>query len=224
MRRHRNPRSLRMALGAAAALGAYAMVVRPWHRRWGASREESRERLPGDELPGRTYSTRAVTIHAPASEVWRWLVQIGQDRGGFYSYTWVENGIFRAGIRNADRVVPEWQERHRGEFVRAVRPDWMGGRFADRAGWRVADLEPERYLVLEGWGTFFIRPIDETTSRLIVRSHGPALPWWLVPLDFLVADPGHFFMERKMMLRIKELAERSATEFDARGAALRAAG
>lgn len=222
--RRRKGRALRMAAGAAAALGGYALLVRPWYRRWGASREETREPLPGDELPGRTYGTRAVTIHAPASEVWRWLVQIGQDRGGFYSYTWVENGIFRAGIRNTDRIVPEWQERRPGEFVRAVRPDWMGGRFADRAGWRVADLEPGHYLVLEGWGTFFIRPIDDRTCRLIVRSHGPALPWWLAPLDFLVADPGHFLMERKMMLRIKQLAERSAAGSGAREPARPAAG
>ena len=192
---------------AATVLGGIALGARPWYRRWGASRDDLRRRLPGDDLPGRTTSTRAVTINAPASEVWRWLVQIGQRRAGFYSYTWVENGLFGAGIHNTERIVPEWQQLETGDFVPAVRPDWMGGRYADRAGWRVADIEPGRYLVLEGWGTFFIERIDAESCRLIVRSHGPALPWWLAPVGVLVLEPGHFVMERKMMLEIKRLSE-----------------
>ena len=210
MRKQRRASTARPALIAAAAAAAgYALVLRPWLRRWGATAEEAREPLPGDELPGRTTSTRAVTIQAPAEEVWRWLVQIGQDRAGFYSYTSIENGLFRAGIRNADEVVPEWQERKRGDFIRGTRPDWMGGRYADRAGWRVAAIEPGRHMVLEGWGTFLVRPIDEASCRLIVRSHGPAPRAWLRPLEALVLEPGHFVMERGMMLRIKALAERS---------------
>jgi hypothetical protein len=195
-------------VAALAATAVYLTVARPRFRRWGATEEETREPLPGDDLPGRTTSTRAVTIHAPAEEVWRWLAQIGQDRGGFYSYTEVENGLFRAGIHNTDRIVPEWQERRRGDFIPAVHPDWMGGRFRARAGWRVADIRPGEYIVLEGWGTFLIRPLDPTTCRLIVRSHGPALPAWLAPLEVLLLDPGHFLMERKMMLGIKQRAER----------------
>lgn len=151
-RARRVPRAAGTAGVAAAVLGTAAMAVRPWYRRWGASREELRRRLPGDDLPGRTTGTRAVTIHAAASEVWCWLVQIEQDRVGFYSYTWVKNGLFRAGIHNTERAVSEWQQLRKGDFVHAVRPDWMGGRYADRAGWRVADIEPGRYLVLEGWG------------------------------------------------------------------------
>jgi len=210
MRKVRRARRVRPGIIAAAAAAAgYALVLRPWHRSWGATDEEAREPLPGDELPGRTTSTRAVTIQAPAEEVWRWLVQIGQDRAGFYSYTPIENGLFRAGIRNADEVVPEWQERKRGDFIRATRPDWMGGRYADRAGWRVADIEPGRHMVLEGWGTFLVRPIDERSCRLIVRSHAPAPPAWLRPLEAIVLEPGHFVMERRMMLRIKALAERT---------------
>jgi hypothetical protein len=72
----------------------------------------------------------------------------------------------------------------------------------------VADIRPGEYIVLEGWGTFLIRPLDPTTCRLIVRSHGPALPAWLAPLEVLLLDPGHFLMERRMMLGIKQRAER----------------
>jgi hypothetical protein len=167
------------------------------------SAAEAKESLPGDNLPGETSSTRAITIAAPAMEVWRWLVQIRLDRAGLYSYTAIENGLFRAGIHNTDRIVPEWQKLNRGDFVPATRPDWMGGRFADRAGWKVADIEAGRYLVLENWGTFLVRPIDANHCRLIVRSHGKRPPLWLAPLNFLVLEPGHFIMERKMMLGIK---------------------
>jgi hypothetical protein len=134
----------RLTALAAAALGVYTFAIRPWFQRWGATKEEAKESLPGDNLPGETSSTRAITIAAPADEVWRWLVQIGQDRAGFYSYTAIENGIFLAGIHNTNQIVPEWQKRERGDFVPATRPAWMGGRFADRAGWKVADIEPGR--------------------------------------------------------------------------------
>ncbi len=79
---------------------------------WGATGEEAREGLPGDELVAEpaTQVTRAITIRAPRDVVWRWVVQLGADRGGFYSYDWLEN-LFRLGIHNADRVVPEWQHR-----------------------------------------------------------------------------------------------------------------
>jgi hypothetical protein len=69
-----------------------------------------RRPLPGDGLVtdprGRT--TRAISIRASAAEVWPWLVQIGQGRGGFYSFTWLEN-LAGCHITNAERTVPEWQ-------------------------------------------------------------------------------------------------------------------
>jgi hypothetical protein len=80
------------ALGSAATL-AYLVAVRPWQHRWGATDAEVRAALPGDQyVPrARSQSTRAVTVAAPAAEVWRWLVQFGQGRAGFYSYNWLEN-------------------------------------------------------------------------------------------------------------------------------------
>ena len=87
-------RLLRLPLGFGAAFPwAYALAIRHWHLRWGATDEEAGKPLPGDDLvpqPG-IESTRAITVHAPAGEVWPWLAQIGQDRGGFYSYEWLEN-------------------------------------------------------------------------------------------------------------------------------------
>src|SRR5512146_2147654 len=103
------------ALSAAAA-GVYALAVRPWMLDWGATPAEIQRVWPGDELSPRTRyrHLRAITINAPAEQVWPWILQIGQDRAGYYSYTWLEN-VFRAEMHNTYRLVPEWQERHVGQ-------------------------------------------------------------------------------------------------------------
>lgn len=61
------------SVGAAASLAAgYGLIARPWHLRWGATREEFGRRLPGDELLAdpNYFSTRAITIEAPPAVVW----------------------------------------------------------------------------------------------------------------------------------------------------------
>jgi hypothetical protein len=122
----------------------YAIFIRPWHLRWGATNEELSKPLPGDELVPEPAieSTRAITVNAPVEEVWPWLAQIGQDRGGFYSYEWLEN-LAGCQMRNADRIHPEWQHRELGETV-FLHPAY---------GMRVASFEPGRAIVLEGVGT-----------------------------------------------------------------------
>src|SRR5690242_10440737 len=104
-------------LGLGAAI-AYALVFRPWHLRWGATDEETTETLPGDALVPhpKSQATHAITIHAPVAEVWPWLVQVGQDKGGFYSYTWLEN-LVGCQMRNADRIVPQFQQLQVGDKV-----------------------------------------------------------------------------------------------------------
>ncbi len=92
--------------------------MRPWHQRWGATQNEVEAFWPGDELIARPLvsSTHAVTIQAPVSKVWPWLVQIGQGRGGFYSYEFVENAMGLK-MENADRILPEWQNLQVGDVV-----------------------------------------------------------------------------------------------------------
>ena len=112
---------------------------------WGATREESRSALAGDDFaPDCRYrATRGVTIDAPIDRVWQWLVQMGQDRGGFYSYSWLEN-LFFADMRNANRIIPEFQERNVGDTVWLANPQRYGG----RARMVVAALEPLRSMAL----------------------------------------------------------------------------
>src|SRR6266568_6707448 len=101
------------AAGAAVICGAAAsiLVARPRQLGWGATDEEAGATLAGDDLiPGPDLvATRAITIHALADRIWPWIAQLGQGRGGFYSYDVLEN-LVGCAIRSADRVVPEWQD------------------------------------------------------------------------------------------------------------------
>jgi hypothetical protein len=195
------------AAGALAAAGAaYALWFRPWHLRWGATEEEIQETLPGDEIvpdPAGTV-THAITIHAPVDAVWPWLAQIGQDKGGFYSYTALEN-LVGCHMRNAGEIVPEWQDIKVGDSV------WLHPKVPPLP---VMQVEPGRALVLGSntnepgtWG-LYLKPIDADTTRLIVRGRWdwkPNVPGWIG--HYLLLEPAHFVMERKMMLGIKERAE-----------------
>jgi hypothetical protein len=187
-----------LAVFGAAFPWVYFLAIRPWHRRWGATEEEVGMALPGDDLvPDPGYeNTRAVTIQAPAEEVWPWLAQIGQDRGGFYSYEWLEN-LAGCDIHNADRIHAEWQDVKAGDPLAIVR-GW---------GTRFAAVESGRSLVIAGWGTYAIRPIDGHTSRLIARARHPK--GWASLAYLLTVEIPHFIMERKMLLGIKERAERA---------------
>lgn len=198
----------------AGAITAYAFAVRPWHLRWGATDEELTETLPGDGIKydAGIQVTHAVTINAPASEVWKWLVQIGQDRGGFYSYDWIEN-LFGLQVHNADEVKPEWQELKVGDFVRSAHKGWLGGRFDDKAGWFVVELNPNHSIVLRdevehGTWAFVLKPIDENSTRLIARARGDRPESFArKAFHYGFFEPSHFVMERKMLLTLKELAE-----------------
>ena len=191
-------------------LGA-AILTRPWHSRWGSTDAELVAALPGDDVVPNAHSTiqHAVTIDASPEEVWPWLVQLGQDRGGFYSYDWLER-LVGDDIHNADRIHPEWQTLRAGDLVRATQPDYLGGVFGRDIGWRVVRVEPGRVLVLDGWGAFVLQPTDGGT-RFTVRTRGGGEPnVLLAPFGLLVFEPAHFIMERRMLLGIKERAERSS--------------
>jgi hypothetical protein len=172
---------------------------------WGARADEVTQPLPGDQLldPADVVATRAITIDAPPSAVWPWLIQMGPGRAGAYTYDWIEN-LFGLHMHSADRIHPEWQDLKLGDVVRSRR---------DRPGMRVEILEPERILSNRSeagdwvW-TFALVPEDGST-RLISRNRialkGVAAGQ---RLGMLVMEPGSLVMERKMLLGIKERAER----------------
>ncbi|HMA01757.1 MAG TPA: hypothetical protein VKP02_05275 [Gemmatimonadaceae bacterium] len=209
---------LRRAKWAIAGLfllyAGVVVLVRPTYLQWGTTADERVATLPGDELaPNARYRIdHAITIHAPANAVWPWIAQLGQDRGGFYSYDWLER-LFGDDIHNADRIHPEWQQRLPGDFVPATQPDYLGGRFG-ALGWSVVDVVPERALVLRDWGAFVVQPVDDKTSRLIVRTRGDGLPSAVSllagPFTVFVFEPAHFIMQRAMLRGVRDRAERAA--------------
>lgn len=218
----RTARFLAATLAGAAAGMAYVLYFRPWHLKWGASMNEASRRLPGDECVPRPKieSTRAITIHAPVEKVWNWIAQIGQGRGGFYSYDWLEN-IFGCQIQNADRIVPAWQQPKVGDLVR-LHP---------KVAFPIAVVEPPRALILHqavdtqsnqafdpsvsmplsyinvSWA-FLLAPVDEDNTRLIARYRLDFQPDNLLNnLLWRVLEPAQFIMERKMLMGIKDRAE-----------------
>jgi hypothetical protein len=214
-----NPSIIEEVWGAVAIAGSIVLspVLRPWYCKWGASGEEVEMSTPGDELvpQPRLENTRAITIHAPASAIWPWLVQMGQGRGGLYSYQRLEN-LIGCDIHNADRIMPEHQNLQVGDKVRLTPQD--------NPALDVAAIVPDSALILCGdipssqgkptiwiW-IFYLNPIDEDTTRLILRSRldyasgfGNTLMWRVF------TDPIAFNMERKMLQGIKARADAAAS-------------
>jgi hypothetical protein len=206
-------RALRLAALAAALGSAYGLVLRPWHLHWGATEAERARSWAGDELVPAPYSRaiRAVTVRARAERVWPWIMQVGRDRGGFYSYTWLEN-LIGADIHNIDRLIPDLPDRRPGDTVWMAPPERFGG----MGRMTVAAIIPHRAMVLvpptdadralrgeaaSGVWSFVLDAGPDETTRLVMLSLAsrPRLA------ELLFWEPAHFVMERKMMLTIKRL-------------------
>jgi hypothetical protein len=211
MARDLNP-SLAEELVAVAAIAGnilFSPLTRRWYSSWGSTPEERQRPLPGDEIVAepRLVATRAITIHAPAGAVWPWLAQMGQGRGGLYSYRKLEN-LARCQMDNADRIHPEWQSPVVGDkvrfgpdpypfqYIRAIHP----GRTL------VLGSGPEETLTPASW-VFHLEPIDSGV-RLIVRSRNGYQPGVMNTFIWRVmTDPIFFVMERRMLIGIRDRAE-----------------
>jgi hypothetical protein len=196
-------RVLAVIVVVAGLLVTYAFVLRPWHMHWGATTTELTMPLPGDAYipPQTVVSTRAVTIRAPTAAVWPWIVQLGQGRGGFYSYEWLEN-LFAADMHNANQITPELQTLTIGDHISFQQ---------DGPYTVVALINPGRTLVVEGGWTWHLQPIDEQTTRLIVRyASFPVSNRWSELFYYPIFEPAHFVMESGMMLGIKARAEQGS--------------
>src|SRR5580765_1876299 len=129
---------------AVGVFGIFFMVERPWFLRWGATPEEVTAARPGDErVPvARDRVTWAVTIHAPPNHVWPWIAQLGQDRGGFYSYEVLED-LVGCEMPRAERILPQHQEWRAGDRL------WMypPGKADGMGSAPLVTCEPGRHLV-----------------------------------------------------------------------------
>ena len=213
----RGTRPLLRAVGRTMGWGFLAWITAtvtlwPWHRSWGTTPIEWSFSLPGDQVPRSPglEIMHAVTIDAPPDAVWPWLMQLGQDRGGFYSYAWLERA-FGAHITNAEVIRPEWQLRRVGDRVYATQAGYLGGIFGERPGWTIEYLQPPQALVLDGWGSFVLTTTADGRTRLLIRStiSNERIPTWAAAANLTLFELPHFIMQRRMMLGIKERAERS---------------
>ena len=210
-----------LAAGLAAVYGCWA---RPQMLRWGATDEEVAGPFPGAELvrEGRRSSTMAVTIDVPPEQVWPWLVQMGWDRAGWYSWDLLDN----SGRPSARQVHPEWQDLAVGDRLRYS----AFGRVAD--AFRVAVIDPNRFLGLYGctdlrgrwldpeqprpscymeglWG-FWLKESPGGGTRLVISGYGAFRPLWAERLadwaSMLVVWP----MQARMMAVLKRNIEEAA--------------
>ena len=210
-----------LALFVSAGL-AYHFVLRDWCLGWGTTPAEVHAALPGDDLFP-VYSgeaTHAITIQAPPQRVWPWLMQIGQDRSGFYSYSFLEN-LVGCDMPKVERLIPEWKPRAVGETVWFVTPRRYGGQGRMIA----AMVQPERSFVMvsandwtrlqagkpaeEAFWSFTLEPVGNGQSRLLARVRGRTPPTLASrATGRLFWEPIHFVMEQKMLRTIRDLSER----------------
>jgi len=195
----------------------YVFLVRPWHLTRGTTRDEIQRTLPGDELvrnPKFVWN-QAITINAPAAEVWPWLVQIGNQRAGWYSWDAIHGLLGVAGSvqyedRSADRIIPELQNLQIGDEIRMM-PEDMGA-----PAYKVVAIEPDRALVTHiddengaSW-VWALDPIDAQSTRLIVRFR-QTWPPGASGLAFWIGDElGSLVMQPKTLSGIKQRAEAAA--------------
>jgi hypothetical protein len=209
-------------VGGVQVLGALVLspVLRDRYNRWGARPGEVGDRLPGDDMvadPVLGY-TRALTIDAPVAEVWPWLAQIGQGRGGLYSYDGLEN-LVGCRIHSADTVLEKHQDVRPGDLVR-LGPEGY-------PSFLVQQVDPPTTLVLVSAGPeathrtvatrdddgpivtwqWVLRPVDAgRRTRLVVRQRLSCPP--SQRLMWRVVEPIGYVMERRMLRGIKQRAER----------------
>ena len=208
---------------------AFLYAARRYYRNWGTTKDECQMFLDGDELIAGPVlrSTEAVSIDGPPGAVWSWLIQMGQDRGGLYTFEKLEN---LAGLRyvNADRIHPEWQHLAPGDTIRLVPKGWMGLR--EGFVLEVAEVTDQQSIVLHAsagrelnreWSvvwSFHIIPRGEDRCRLLIRNRTQLRrPGQALVTE--VAGPGTAFVTRGILLGVKRRVEQ---QVQAESAAARA--
>jgi hypothetical protein len=222
-------------LGVAMALcGAVFVGLHELGRRWGATRDEVRGPMAGDDIVPRAkgQTTHAMTIDAAVERVWPWLVQMGYHRAGWYTYPWVDRYLWRIDNPSAAQLIPKFQDLSVGDIV----PDGEPG----TAFYRVAVLDAPHALVLHStshvppplrgrmtvdwtWA-YELRPIGATTTRLALRVRATFRPWWARLIYGGMIVPSDFIMARSMLRGIARRAEGRPSRGDLDDAASRQTG
>ncbi len=194
-----------MIFGLVLAL-LYWFPIRRWLASWGTTEEDLLREMAGDELiPNPTHSaTHAITVDATPDRIWPWLVQMGYQRGGLYSYDWLDQLFGFLDGPSAERILPEFQHLAVGDTIL----------LGPRENLTVAVMEPERALALsysshdmEWVWLFGLYPLEGGRTRLVSRGRERYPNRLLFRLGMLVMEPAAFIMTRRMLLGLKARAE-----------------
>ena len=216
-----------LVLAIVIVLAAYLVVLRPRSHRWGATNAELGRSLPADDLVPdvKLGYTQAITIDAPPEEVWPWLVQIGYQRGGWYTYDWfyklMGEDDFYDGNRSADRIIPELQDLNVGDTINisklmsfdvvALEPNRMLVLLArvdldTGETFELADTMPANFLN-SSW-VYVLEEADTNATRLIVRMRSDYSPGLGIPLASALGwEAGALLFQPKTLKGIKARAE-----------------
>jgi hypothetical protein len=184
----------------------YWFPIRRWFGRWGTTRADLTRVMSGDAaIVDPTYSaTLAVTVRAQPEDVWPWLVQMGYQRGGLYSYDWLDRLFGYLDRPSANRILPEFQHLDIGDQIPIGRGQ----------GLPVTGLDPYRSLVMGGKGDGFewvwqfgLFPVDEKRTRVVSRNTARVPNTGGAWLFMRVIEPAAFIMTRRMLLGLKQRAE-----------------
>lgn len=203
----------RGALGAAGiALDFLTPFLRPARSHWGLDEATAGRDYPGDDLVSepRWSWTHGVEIDAPPDRVWPWVAQIGADRGGFYSFQWLEN-LAGCEVNNAETIHAGWAVR-KGDGLKlhpGIPP------------LPVVAVEPERYFLayasprdkkgpwVEVSWLFFVEELPKGRSRFVSRFRSSSSDDLATRFAYgpYVTESVGFVMDRQMLLGVKERAE-----------------
>jgi hypothetical protein len=217
------PRDIVAGAGGAAIIvaGLLTPFLRHARNHWGVDEAIAARAYPGDGLveSARWAWTHGIEIDAPAENVWPWVAQLGADRGGFYSYQWLEN-LAGCGLRNAETIHPEWEPREGGLLV--LHPDMPPLRVAavEPGKWFVAHVPLDEVAREAGkpWAAvswlFFVEPLGKGRSRLISRYRCACSDDVRTRLELgpTLLEPIGFAMDRRMLQGIKERTESAARQ------------
>jgi hypothetical protein len=147
-------------------ISIYIIFLKPIITTWGATKEKVAMPMAGDNKDLVITSTRAISINASKADVWKWLIQLGADRGGFYSYSFIENALGYK-TRHQDFIRPEFKDIAVGNIIR--------GSIDEKSSiipynFRVLYVKPNETFTVDKWGIFLLNSVNSSQTRLIIRT------------------------------------------------------